>query len=98
MNISAMIKHPSAYIPIAMSLTALAMLLWQLSIAGPPAPEADEGATAHIWQILMAAQIPLVGFFAFKWLPRDRSAALSVLALQAVAILAAAAPVFLLGL
>ena len=30
--------------------------------------EADEGAAAHIWQILMAGQIPFVIYFMSKWL------------------------------
>ena len=47
-------------------------------------------------QILMAAQIPLVAYFAIKWLPQAPKQALLVLALQAVAGLAAIASVFLL--
>jgi hypothetical protein len=46
----------------------------------------------------MAAQIPIVGFFAIKWLPRTPSQALLVLALQGGAALAALAPVFFLNL
>jgi hypothetical protein len=30
------------------------------------APQPDEGTAAHIWQILMVAQIPLVMFFAIN--------------------------------
>jgi hypothetical protein len=56
------------------------------------------GTAAHIWQILMAAQVPIVAFFAVKWLPRIPTQALQVLALQAGAALAALAPVFFLGL
>jgi len=29
--------------------------------------ETDEGPAAHIFQILMAAQVPVVAFFAIKW-------------------------------
>jgi hypothetical protein len=39
-----------------------------------------------------------VAFFAIKWLPQAPRQALTVLALQAIAGLAALAPVFLLGL
>ena len=53
---------------------------------------------AHIWQILMAGQIPIVALFAIKWLPRSPRQALPVLALQGGAALAALAPVFILGL
>ncbi len=68
MNISTM-KKPSAWIPLAMSFAALATVLGHVAMFGV-AREADEGTAAHIWQILMAAQIPVVVFFAIKWLPR----------------------------
>jgi hypothetical protein len=60
--------------------------------------EADEGAAAHLWQILMAGQIPVVAFFAIKWLTRAPKQALYILASQAGAALAAMAPVYFLHL
>ena len=59
-------------------------------------PPADEGTAAHIWQILMAGQIPIIVFFAIRWLPRTPKDALLVLVLQGGAALMALAPVFLL--
>jgi hypothetical protein len=56
--------------------------------------EADEGTAAHLFQILMAGQLPIILFFAGKWLPRHPKQALEVLALQAAAALAAMAPVY----
>jgi hypothetical protein len=56
----------------------------------------DEGAAAHIWQLLMAAQVPIIVFFAIKWVPQTPRQALFILALQLGAALAALAPVFLL--
>jgi hypothetical protein len=96
MNISIM-KKPSAWLPMAMSLAALAVVLGHVAMFGV-VREADEGTAAHIWQILMAAQVPIVGFFAIKWLPRTPRPALLVLALQGGAALAALAPVFFLNL
>jgi hypothetical protein len=96
MNTSTL-KKPSALLPVAMSLAALAVVLIHVIRFGV-AREADEGAAAHIWQILMAAQIPIMAFFAIKWLPRTPREALLVLALQGVAALAALAPVFYLNL
>lgn len=87
--------RPSAFLPLAMSLIALALLLGHLAMFGP-APEADKGATAHLWQLLMAGQVPLLAFFAIKWLPRAPRQTLYVLAMQAGAVLAAMAPVFIL--
>jgi hypothetical protein len=60
--------------------------------------DSDEGTTAHIWQLLMAGQMPLLLFFAVKWLPRAPRQTLYVLAVQVLAVLAAMAPVYFLGL
>jgi hypothetical protein len=95
MNIVAF-KKPSAVIPIVMSVTALATVLAHILIFGT-APQADEGATAHIWQLLMAGQVQLVVFYSIKWLPRTPGTALPVLAVQIGAALAAAGPVYWLG-
>lgn len=46
----------------------------------------------------MAGQAPVVAFYALKWLPRTPGVAVKVLAVQAVAALAALAPVYWLGL
>ncbi len=94
MNVPSL-KQPSAFLPVAMSLGALATVLAHAAIFGV-IHEADEGTAAHIFQILMAAQIPIVAFFAIKWLPRAPRPALYVLALQAGAGLAACAAVFFL--
>jgi DNA-binding CsgD family transcriptional regulator len=92
-----LMKNPSAFLPIAMSFAALAIVLIYVAMFGV-ARQADEGTAAHIWQILMAAQIPIIAVFIIKWLPRNPIKALAVLALQGGAALAALAPVFLLKL
>ena len=89
------IKQPGAFLPVAMSLAALAIVLGHAAKYGI-VHEADEGAAAHIFQILMAAQVPVVAFFAIKWLPQAPGRALRVLALQAAAGIAAFAAVFFL--
>jgi len=91
------VKKPSAFIPLAMSLSALAVLGFA-AMSGGLVPQKDEGAAAHLWQLLMAGQVPVLAFFAIKWLPRAPRQSLGVLALQLVAALAAVAPVFLLHL
>jgi len=75
-----------------MSFAALALVLRHIAMVGL-ARQADEGTEAHLWQLLMAGQIPVIAFFAIKWLPRSPLQTLLVLVLQAVARLAAAAPV-----
>ena len=96
MNVSTM-KRPSAWIPAVMSLIALAIVIIHIVRFGT-AREADEGTAAHLWQILMAGQLPIIAFFAIKRLPKDPKATLWILALQVVAGLAAMAPVFYFGL
>ena len=95
--LGAVIKRPSAFVPIAMSLTALALVLGHIAIFGV-AREADEGAIAHLWQLLMAGQMPIIAFFAVKWLPRTPRQTLFALALQVGAVLASMAPVFIFNL
>jgi hypothetical protein len=88
-----LVKQPSAFVPVAMSLTALALVLGHIALYGA-AREADEGTTAHLWQILMAGQIPVLAFFAIKWMPRALRPAVGVFALQIGEVLASMAPVF----
>ena len=74
-------KLPSALLPPAMSFAALTVVLVHVAAFGI-VHEADEGTAAHIWQLLMAGQVPIVAFFAGNWLPRTPRQALQVLALQ----------------
>jgi hypothetical protein len=92
-----LIGRPSAFVPLAMSMAACAIVVGYLLVHGS-ARQADEGAAAHLWQLLVGAQLPVVAFFAFRWLPKVPRAGLCVLALQLVALLIAAAPVYFLHL
>ena len=96
MKFSALLRQPTAFLPIAMSLAALSLVVFHVARFGI-ARQADEGASAHLWQLLMAGQLPIIAAFAIRWLPRSPRQALFVLAIQFVAVLAAAAPIFLLG-
>jgi hypothetical protein len=101
-SFGAIVRHPSAFLPMAMSLSALAILIGAMVhgyITGYPlVREPDEGAVAHLWQLLMAGQLPILAFFAIKWLPRAPRQSLCVLTLQAAAVLASMAPVYFLNL
>lgn len=104
-SFATIVRQPSAFVPVAMSLTALALVLGSLTYGIVHNPgfhgivrEPDEGAIAHLWQLLMGGQIPILAFFAIKWLPRAPRPTLYVLALQAGAALASMAPVFFLNL
>ncbi len=91
----ALFRYPSAYLPIAFSLFALIVVLAHVARHGA-VHETDEGTAAHLFQLAMAGQVPIVAFFAITWLPRTFGAALGVLALQLAAAVAACASVFFL--
>ena len=88
-------REPSAWLPIIMSVIAVFLLLIQLATNGFR-PEIDEGTVAHVWQLLVVSQIPLIVFFAFRWLRRAPRQALTVLAMQGLSLASAAVPVFVL--
>jgi hypothetical protein len=90
-----MLRKPSAFLPVGMSLAALAVVFIHIALYGV-ARQADEGAAAHLWQLLIAAEVPIVAFFAIRWLPQSPKYVLAILTLQLVAALAALAPVYLL--
>lgn len=96
-NIAVLVRKPSAIAPIAMSLCALGVVLIAIAVSGAR-QQADESTAAHLWQLLMAGQLPFLAWFAFHWLKRDLKAGLLVVALQIAAFLAALLPVWLLGL
>ena len=96
-NMYSLLKELSAWVPIAMSLAVFTMLIGFFFIQGV-VHETDEGVGAHIFQFLMAGQLPVIAFFAFKWLPQRPTDALQVLALQIGAAVIAAAPVFIFQL
>ena len=69
-----------------MSFMALAMILVFVAINGfATSGNGDEGAPARIFQLIMLAQLPIAGYFAIKWLPKQPKQSLMVLATQAVA-------------
>ena len=97
MTFPALFKKPSAFMPVAMSLAAFIVVISHIMIYGAMR-EADEGTAAHLFQLLLIAQMPIVALFAIRWLAKFPRQALMVLALQAAAGLAALAPVFIFKL
>ena len=92
-----LLRRPSAFVPIMMSAVVMALIVVHLTRAGV-VREADEGTEAHLFQILMPAQAPIIGFFAATWLRRQPRAAVAVLAIQIAAALAVIGVVFFLHL
>ena len=89
-------KKPSALTPVVMSLVALMLIGIQVSINGM-GPERDEGALAHLYQLLVAGQIPVIAFFAFRWFRQAPVQGLRVVVAQAFALAAALVPVHMMG-
>jgi hypothetical protein len=58
--VSQMIKRPLAWIPVAMSLAILAMVLTTIGISGAVRQE-DEGTPAHIFQLWLVLEVVLGG-------------------------------------
>ena len=90
-------QEPSAFVPLAMSVVALTLALLHVG-ANRSTMEMDEGAAAHTWQLLMAAQLPILAFFALRWLPRAPRQTVKMLGLQAGAAVANLAVVYFAGL
>ncbi len=88
-----LIKKPSAWLPIAMSFIALAVLLVHFAKYGI-IHETDEGTAAHLFQLFMAGQVPVIIFFLIRWLPKSPKKVLKILILQIVAVIVALIPVY----
>ncbi len=91
-----LLRRASAWLPIGMSTAALAIILLHLVRFGAAA-QADEGTSAHLFQFLMAAQIPVIAMFALTSLPERPAYALRIVALQFAAALVPLALLFRLG-
>jgi hypothetical protein len=97
MNTTLLLRNPLAVLPLALSTAALSVVLGDLVLHGP-APQSDEGAAAHLFQLLITAEVPIVALFLWKWLKRSPRYALSVFAVQMMAVVVALAPVLYFNL
>src|SRR5579875_2310075 len=88
-------RQPSALAPLAVAVAALSLVLGHAAIYGT-AHQPDEGAAAHLWQLLIALEIPLAVFFVLRWVRRATRAALLLLGALMVALIANFAAVYLL--
>jgi hypothetical protein len=96
MTVRALLRNPSAYAPVAMSVAAIFVLA--VALVSGTARQSDEGAAAHLFQLLIALQLPFVAFFLLRWLRRAPQEAGKVFLLQVTCAVAALAPVYFLGL
>lgn len=79
-------RDPAEVLPIAMSLAALVVVSFALVFTGA-GRESDEGTAAHLFQLLIGGQLPVIGYFVLTRLRHSPGYVLRVLALQLVAAL-----------
>lgn len=91
---TSIIRRASAWLPVALSLLTLGIMLAYIAMHGPPAREVDEGAGAHLFQIWLVLEALMIAFFAIRWMPQSPKAALWILVVQFAAAVGACAPVF----
>ena len=89
------LRNPTVFLPLAMSLLALGMVLVHFTIFGI-IKETDEGTAALIFQLLMVGQFPIVAFLAFRWFAIAPRQTFFFIVFQVVAALAAIIAVFFL--
>lgn len=95
-SVATLFRKPSAFLPVAMSLVAFVLVLAYVATLGSK-PQADEGAVAHLWQLLMVGQLPLIAYGGVRWVPPAPRPGLIVLFAQLTCALVAVLPVILLG-
>lgn len=79
--------------PMAISVFMLAVMAYYFTKYGIQR-ETDEGVGAHLFQLLMPAQLPIIGYFALRYLPKVPKRALAILAIQLILAFAVVFPVF----
>ena len=91
---TSLIKHPSAWLPIVLSLIMMVVFIFFFVTAGVPQRQADEGAGAHLFQIWLVLEIFMIPFFAFTWVPKMPREAFMTLAIQILLVLVVCSPVY----
>jgi hypothetical protein len=90
-------ERPSAWVPLLMSGVAFGLLVTYVLFLGVNrSPTGDEGAAARIFQLLLAGQIPVIIYFAFKNFRKNFNETALVLFLQVLAGVLAIVSIFLL--
>lgn len=91
------IHNFSRVAPVIMSLLALALIMEGLAQFGFHHREVDEGWQAHLFQLLMVLQVPIVLLFAATANWKQPSRALLILGLQAAAWSASLGALYIAG-
>ncbi len=90
-------ERPSAWIPVVMSLAALALVFGYILFIGiPKVPVEDENLAARIFQLLLVGQIPVIIYFTVKYIMRKPKEVFLTLLIQFLAGFLAFVSVFIL--
>jgi hypothetical protein len=84
MQLWALLRRPSAFVPLMMSLAAITMVLVHAALFGI-VHEPDEGTPAHVFQLLMMAQLPIIAIFILRRVTSAPRATIEIVGLQIVA-------------
>ncbi|OGK64505.1 hypothetical protein A2313_04835 [Candidatus Roizmanbacteria bacterium RIFOXYB2_FULL_41_10] len=82
---TAILRKPSAWVPIAMSAMALLLVVSYVALFGVQKSTGDESTIARIFQLLLAGQVPIVGYFIIKWFPKHQKQVLQIVVIQILA-------------
>lgn len=91
----AQVNKAGVIVPLLLSSAALVLVL--ANILTGVQPQRDEAASAHIFQLLIAGQLPFIALFAVSADWARRNHVLAIVTLQALAIAVALLPVWLAG-
>lgn len=93
------VKKPSSWVPIAMSVVAIALILGYVAIFGVnKRPNADEGAPARLFQLLMFSQLFVISYFIATNFPKKPKETAIIFLLQILAAASAVGLIFFLEL
>lgn len=88
------INRAAAILPLVLSAFAFALVM--ANILAHVSPQPDEDLTAHLWQLLVASQLPLIVLFVATADWSERASAI-FLGAQVLGLTLACAPVWLAG-
>ncbi|MCB0794742.1 MAG: hypothetical protein KDB88_08400 [Flavobacteriales bacterium] len=71
-----------AWLPMVLSILAIGLVLTHAMVLGRDRA-ADEGTAAHVFQLLLVLQVPIIALFIRRWFGSDRHRTMRVLGVQA---------------
>lgn len=76
-----LLRTPSAWVPIVLSVAALALIVGFVARFGVVQSE-DEGTAARTFQMLLLANAAAIAYFVIRWVPKDPKPAAAIAGLQ----------------